>query len=184
MITIFTFCVWQAITSTYLFYKNVSSILLFIALPKSLHHLLYLYPIKNGLSYKKCSDHPTLPKCVERAECPHHQAILVTQAGSYNWTPFWHYLPGDSMRCHKALFHFRCQLLISLRWHLWFWPASYKLEVPMTLSLAYMLMIKSYKTSHPYFQHQLQVWVITCASDQMVINQRFPRSPPYIWLIC
>ena len=38
--------------------------------------------------------------------------------------------------------------------------------------------------SHPDFRHQLQVQVVTCASDQLVIDWRFPQPPPWVQLIC
>ena len=36
----------------------------------------------------------------------------------------------------------------------------------------------------PAFRHQSQVQVVTCASDQLAVNQRFPQPPPWIQLIC
>lgn len=49
-----------------------------------------------------------------------------------------------------------------------FWATCYKLEVPKTF---------------PNSGYQSQVQVVTCTSDQLAINQRFPQPSPWIKLI-
>ena len=53
--------------------------------------------------------------------------------------------------------------------HLCFWPTSYELEVLTT-------------PSNPGCQAQAQV--ATCTADQLATNQRFPRLPHWVRLIC
>ena len=92
-------------------------------IPKMSLPLVTLYPIKNGLSYKKCSDHPM--NLVwwrgEGKELIFHvtKQFSDTSWESYNSTQFWHYLLGDSiklhrLRAHMTAFLFRCQLQTQL----------------------------------------------------------------------
>ena len=57
--------------------------------------------------------------------------------------------------------HFRCQSQA--------WPPRYRLKFPTTPSWD--------------FRHQSPVWVVTCKSNWLVVNQRFLQPPPQDWLI-
>jgi len=57
--------------------------------------------------------------------------------------------------------HFRCQSQA--------WPPRYRLKFPTTSSWD--------------FRHQSSVWVVTCMSNWLIVNQRFVQSPPQDWLI-
>lgn len=41
----------------------------------------------------------------------------------------------------------------------------------------------SHPPKHTHFSRQTQTQVISCASDQSAVDQRFQQSPPWIWLI-
>ena len=63
------------------------------------------------------------------------------------------------------------------------WVFNSILTLPGNSIWFHRLRVQSHKPV-PHFRCQLQVQVVTCASDQPAINFRFPRPPPLVWLIC
>ena len=43
-------------------------------------------------------------------------------------------------------------------------------------------MFRSIRCPLPHFRCQLQDQVVTCTHDYLAVNQRFPQSPPWVWL--
>ena len=105
------------------------------------------YMLLNGRKQRCCKDckHSTpnsnVGMCWGEFTTPPSKQFLDPSCVSYNSAPFWHYLPGDSVRFHRLRVHFyktvphtnslpnfRCQSQVQIV----ICTPDYKSEVPMT----------------------------------------------------